>query len=48
MDNYNLPGNGQPEHYRQYQPPVNNYDITQDPAALRKRIKKATAGQVFQ
>ena len=40
MDNYNLPGNGQPEQYQQYQPPVNNYDITQDPVMLRKRIKK--------
>ena len=40
MENYDLPGNGQPEQYQQYQPPVNNYDITQDPVMLRKRIKK--------
>ena len=41
MENYDLPGNGLPEQYQQYQPPVNNgQDITQDPVALRKRIKK--------
>ena len=40
MDKYDLPENGLPEQYQQYQPPVNNYDITQDPVMLRKRIKK--------
>ncbi|MCH5194660.1 MAG: CPBP family intramembrane metalloprotease [Oscillospiraceae bacterium] len=41
MENYDLPGNGLPEQYQQYQPPVNNgQDITQDPVMLRKRIKK--------
>ena len=40
MENYDLPGNGLPEQYQQYQPPANDYDITQDPVMLRKRIKK--------